>query len=163
MSSMFYEASSFNQPLSGWDVSSVTATDYMFLGASSFNQPLSGWDVSSVAVMDYMFLGASSFNQNLGTWYIVPANTTFDAGSTSLDVTTVSAQNPYLLDHNPAYGMGSGGDSNLFEMTGSTLAFRSVPDVGSYTVIVTASGGNVFENGNNWVVLEITVHDRANS
>ena len=36
--------------------------------------------------------------------------------------------------------MGSGGDSDLFEMTGPTLAFRSAPEAGSYTAIVTASG-----------------------
>ena len=160
---MFYDATVFNQPLDGWDVSSVTAMDRMFLGAITFNQPLDGWDVSSVTAMDRMFLGTPSFNQNLGTWYIVPADTDFDAGGDSLIVTTISAQNPYLRDHNPAYGMGSGGDSDLFEMTGPTLAFRSAPEVGAYTAIVTASGGNVFENGNNWMMLEITVHGSANS
>ena len=161
--SMFYDATVFNQPLDGWDVSSVTAMGRMFLGAIAFDQPLDGWDVSSVTAMDRMFLGTPSFNQNLGTWYIVPAHTDFDAGGDSLIVTTISAQNPYLRDHNPAYGMGSGGDSDLFEMTGSTLAFRSAPEVGSYTAIVRASGGNVFENGNNWMMLEITVHDSASS
>ena len=160
---MFYDATVFNQPLDGWNVSSVTAMDRMFLGAIAFNQPLDGWDVSSVTAMDRMFLGTPSFNQNLGTWYIVPADTDFDAGGDSLIVTTISAQNPYLRDHSPTYGMGSGGDSDLFEMTGPTLAFRSAPEVGSYTAIVTASGGNVFENGNNWMMLEITVHGSANS
>ena len=163
MNSMFFSASSFDGDLSDWDVSSATNMGNMFIFASSFNQPLDSWNVSSVTAMPHMFLGATAFNQNLGTWYIVPARTDFDAGGTSLDVTTISAQNPYLGDQSPTYGIGSGGDSDLFEMTGSTLAFKSTPDVGSYTVIVTASGSGIFENGNNWRMLEITVHDGANS
>ena len=161
MGSMFYEAVIFNQPLDGWDVSSVTDMDGMFHSAYTFNQSLDDWDVSSVTYMRNMFYDAVAFNQNLGTWYIVPAGTDFDAGDNSLIVTTVSAQNLYLGDHNLTYGIGSGGDSDLFEMTGSTLAFKSAPNAGSYTVKVTASGNDVFENGNNWRMLEITVHDSA--
>ena len=161
MGSMFYEAVIFSQPLDGWDVSSVTDMDGMFHSAYTFNQSLDDWDVSSVTYMRNMFYDTVAFNQNLGTWYIVPAGTDFDAGDNSLIVTTVSAQNLYLGDHNLTYGIGSGGDSDLFEMTGSTLAFKSAPNAGSYTVKVTASGNDVFENGNNWRMLEITVHDSA--
>ena len=161
MGSMFYEAVIFSQPLDGWDVSSVTYMDGMFHSAYTFNQSLDDWDVSSVTYMRNMFYDTVAFNQNLGTWYIVPAGTDFDAGDNSLIVTTVSAQNLYLGDHNLTYGIGSGGDSDLFEMTGSTLAFKSAPNAGSYTVKVTASGNDVFENGNNWRMLEITVHDSA--
>ena len=161
MGSMFYEAVIFSQPLDGWDVSSVTDMDGMFHSAYTFNQSLDDWDVSSVTYMRNMFYDTVAFNQNLGTWYIVPAGTDFDAGDNSLIVTTVSAQNLYLGDHNLTYGIGFGGDSDLFEMTGSTLAFKSAPNAGSYTVKVTASGNDVFENGNNWRMLEITVHDSA--
>ena len=55
MRDMFYEASSFNGNLSGWNVSSVNRMDYMFYTASSFNGNLSSWDVSSVNRMDGMF------------------------------------------------------------------------------------------------------------
>jgi MoxR-like ATPase len=43
MNSLFYDATSFNQPLSTWDVSNVTDMRWMFIGATSFNQPLVTW------------------------------------------------------------------------------------------------------------------------
>ena len=46
----------FNQPIGGWDVSSVTLMYTMFLDASAFDQPIGGWDVSSMRNMDSMFL-----------------------------------------------------------------------------------------------------------
>ena len=159
MYNMFSDASSFNANLSSWNVSSVTTMSNMFDGASSFNANLSSWDVSSVIYMDNMFDGADSFDQNLGTWYIVPAVTNFDAGDASLDITTISTQNQHLRDQTPAYGIGSGDHSDLFEMRGSTLAFKATPVKGSYQANVTASGNDVFENGNNWRVLDITVPD----
>jgi surface protein len=68
MQSMFGAASSLNQPIGGWDVLSVTNMYGMFSNASSFNQPIGGWDVSIVTDMGYMFIGASSFNQPIGVW-----------------------------------------------------------------------------------------------
>ena len=159
MNYMFSDASSFKGNLSSWDVSSVIYMSNMFDGASSFNANLSSWDVSSVIYMDNMFDRANLFDQNLGTWYVVPADTNFDAGDASLDITTISTQNRHLRDQTPAYGIGSGDHSDLFEMRGSTLAFKATPVKGSYQANVTASGNDVFENGNNWRVLDITVPD----
>ncbi|MFX0044147.1 MAG: BspA family leucine-rich repeat surface protein, partial [Candidatus Hodarchaeota archaeon] len=70
MSEMFSGASSFNQPLDNWNVSSVTGMYRMFDEASSFNQPLDNWNVSSVTDMRGMFYEASSFNQPLGNWNV---------------------------------------------------------------------------------------------
>lgn len=63
----------FNGSVSSWDVSNVTTTKSMFYGASSFNQPFGGWNGSSSSTSNLvdaseMFLGASSFNQNLSDW-----------------------------------------------------------------------------------------------
>ncbi len=68
MSYMFYNVSSFNQPLNNWDVSHVTDMSYMFRYANSFNQPLDDWNVSHVTDMSSMFGGAQMFNQPLDNW-----------------------------------------------------------------------------------------------
>ena len=49
-----FNGSGFNQPIEGWDVSSVTNMSSMFY-TSSFNQPIGDWNVSSVTNMSGMF------------------------------------------------------------------------------------------------------------
>jgi surface protein len=68
MNFMFFDLSSFNQPLDNWDVSQVTNMRDMFYFATSFNQPLDNWDVSQVIDMAFMFDTASLFNQPLESW-----------------------------------------------------------------------------------------------
>ena len=69
---MFWNASSFNQPISEWNTSNVTHMDNMFNGASSFNQPIGEWETSNVTNMNDMF-GSDNSNStslvNLPTFY----------------------------------------------------------------------------------------------
>ena len=68
MKNMFRNASSFNQKIDSWDVSSVIDMSFMFYQAEAFNQPLFSWNVSSVYLMDGMFFQAKAFNQDINSW-----------------------------------------------------------------------------------------------
>jgi surface protein len=68
MDQLFINATSFNQPLADWDVSSVIIMSDVFQNAESFNQPLSTWNVSNVTDMSYMFAQTDNFNQPLADW-----------------------------------------------------------------------------------------------
>ena len=68
--SMFYGATSFNDPIGDWDVSNVTNMNSMFAYAYSFNQNIGNWNVSKVTDMGSMFKEAKIFNQDLGDWSV---------------------------------------------------------------------------------------------
>ena len=68
MTAMLANATSFNQPLSSWDVSGVASMYAVFKSASSFNQDLSSWDVSNVTSWSEMFRGAAAFNGSTAGW-----------------------------------------------------------------------------------------------
>ena len=159
MEFLFYDAFSFNGDISSWSVSNVTNTAWMFAGAFSFNQNISSWDVSSATNMTDMLSGALSFQQNLGGWYVTPNSTSIDAADAPGMVGTISSQNAYLDGQNPAYTIGTGGDSASFNITGTNLVLDAVPDKPAYTVNVTSTGG--FGTGNHRV-LEISVTGLAN-
>ena len=166
MSYMFFGASSFDQPLNNWNVSSVTDMTGMFEGATSFNQPLNNWNVSSVigVGMIFMFHNADDFDQNLGNWYVVANATSIARADVPRVVAEISAQNDHLNGHNLTYGISSDNDYAFFEIVNDNkINMTSVGTKSSYRVNVTASGSNVFESGNNWRLLEITVRDSTNT
>ena len=68
MSAMFFNAFIFNQPLGSWNVSNVTSMNSMFYQAWKFDQPLGSWNVSKVVDMAWMFTAAHSFDRDLSLW-----------------------------------------------------------------------------------------------
>ena len=68
----------------------------------------------------------------------------------------------YLDSQNPEYGIGPGGDSDYFEISGNVLSMLSVPDgdAGPYTVDITSTGDYGTDNSRTY---EISVTEGANS
>ena len=156
---MFYFASSFNQPLNSWYVSSATIMNWMFRNATSFNHDISSWDVSSVTNMTGMFDSATSFNQNLGSWYVTIDSISIDEADVPGVVGIISAQNAFLDRQNPTYMIVPGDNSDRFIITdGNQLNMVSaVADQTLYTVTIAAAGNSLFEYGNNWQTIQVTL------
>ena len=70
LSVMFFRATTFNQDISGWDVSNVTSMTGMFGEAYAFNQSLNAWNTGHVTNMRAMFINAAAFNQPLNDWNV---------------------------------------------------------------------------------------------
>ena len=146
----------FNGDISEWDVSSVTRMYSMFKN-SSFSGDISEWDVSSVILMYYMF-AHSDFNGNLGNWYITLDNTSI-AGIPGT-VGNIVAQNGFLVAQKPIYGIGSGDDSEYFDINGTELILMATPDDSLVTVNITSTTSsnilNIGFSATNSRIFEIT-------
>jgi surface protein len=71
---------------------------YMFYGASSFNQPLDSWVVSSVTNMHRMFYKAENFNQNISNWDV---SNVVDCGDFATDSSLSEENMPKFTNCNP--------------------------------------------------------------
>jgi surface protein len=99
MSEMFEGAESFNQDITGWDVSSVFNMQSLFNGAKSFNQDISIWNIASAVTMNYMFKGAESFNIDISNWDVT--NVSFMNGMFNGALTFKQDLSPWKEDSFP--------------------------------------------------------------
>ena len=138
MNRMFYQAATFNDDISSWDVSTVTDMQYMFGQATVFNQDLSSWDVSNVVNFQGMFSSAEAFN-NGGqplTWNISSATNitvmfyrayAFNADITSWDVSNITSMDRLFEETAFNQPIGIWNVSNVTDMGGmfdGTTAFN---------------------------------------
>jgi surface protein len=134
-SSMFKDAYSFDQDISGWDVSSVTDMSSMFNAAVSFNQDISLWSVGNVTNMTSMFSGALLFNKNIRNW-VVSAVTTL----TDMFQSATAFQNAFYPT-TPGYNPSTGGNATplytFFDPASLTLTFSNTP--GSVTLPISGT------------------------
>lgn len=66
--SIFRNAFAFNQNINNWNVSNGVNFKNSFKAAESYNQPLNNWDTSSAENMEGMFIDAIMFNQDISGW-----------------------------------------------------------------------------------------------
>lgn len=93
--------STFNEDLSGWDVSNAVTMFAMFAGATGFvGQGLDAWDVGNVKDFSFAFMDAKAFNASLSAWNTASAVSmegmflaaeSFDGDLSRLDVSNVEA------------------------------------------------------------------------
>lgn len=84
---VFLQASTFNQDISGWDVSNGVDFNSM-LRLTPFNQNISGWNTSKATNMLTMLDSTPNFNQDLSGWPVplIPTRPTgFSGMSTALE------------------------------------------------------------------------------
>ena len=145
---IFYGASSFNQDISGWDVSSVTTMTGAFQNASSFNQNIGSWDVSSVTNMGSMFLNATSFNQNIGSWNV---SSVTSMGSMFLNATSFN-QNIGSWNVSSVTNMAGMFQSTLFNQNIGSWDVSSVTDMRNMFLNATSFNQNI----GSWNVSSVT-------
>ena len=144
MKFMFYENSTFNQPIGNWDVSNVTNMAYMFRDnsptGSTFNQPIGNWDVSNVTDMKFMF-DNSTFNQPIGNWDVSSVtymaymfyNSTFNQPIGNWDVSNVTSMASMFYNSTFNQPIGNWDVSNVTNMGGMfTIATSFNQPIGNW-------------------------------
>lgn len=169
---MFYNCTTFNQDISGWDVSRVTNMSSMFRGATAFNQNIGNWNTEAADNMGAMFWGATAFNQNIGSWNtgsvtnmtnMFNGATIFNQNIGSWNTANVTTMN-FMFANAKAFNqpIGSWNTANVTSMTNmfqASTAGNSAfnQDIGAWNVSKvttfanmfqgTATGKTVFNNG----------------
>jgi surface protein len=158
LSYSFKGASSMNDSnISSWDVSSITNMTSMLENATSFNQDVSGWNVSNVETMDDIFKGVTlsltNYDSLLLTWKLLPTlfNDVNFHGGNSMYSYGLAAQARLYIQSTYGWNFTDGGiePSTLppamelvYEVDGSTSNTITLPLYGMVDVIIEWGDGN---------------------
>ena len=99
----------------------------------------------------------------MGNWYVVLDSTSIDLSGGATKIGNITAQNPILDRQHPAYGTGSGADSDLFEIDGDALVTKPSVDYSGkaeYAVNITSTGNF---GTNNFRIISVTVTGADNA
>jgi surface protein len=145
MNYMFDGCASFNQDISGWDVSKVLEMPSMFSNATAFNQDLGSWNVTSVTNMTDMFaevtLSTANYNSLLIGWaaQTVKNGVVFSGGNSKYSPGAAADARAVLAGTTNNWIITDGGESNAL-----AVSTHVVSDI---TTTTATSGGNVFADG----------------
>ena len=142
---LFQDATSFNQNINLWDVSTITSMNSTFKNASNFNQPLDQWDTSNVTNMTSMFEDNTLFNQDISGWDI---SSVTDCDKFRLNAALDCDNTPLL----PAACTGCFNDFkfNVTVNSGDQLYFGNIQSKGDTDLIVDWGDGNVDNLGTSY-------------
>ncbi len=150
MENMFRGASSFNQDLSNWDVSSVTDMSSMFSGARAFDGNLGNWDVSGVTnFTSFLFkaeLSPENYDALLNGWnaLTLQSGLTFEAGNSQY--TSAGAAARAAIEMGDGWTINDGGEVGVVVSfaengTGMVTDINMMNDTGiSYALVAPATG-----------------------
>ena len=145
--SSLFRGTPFNQDIGNWDTSNVISMGTIFFG-TPFNQDISSWDVSNVTNMSYMFV-ATPFNQDISSWDVGNVTNTYrmfdGAGSFNSDISSWDVSNV----------------TEMSEMFKGAISFNQ--DIGSWNVSNVVDMSRMFWNAtafnqplNDWDVSKVT-------
>lgn len=161
--SMFLAASAFNNggaPMN-WTLNTVgnIVVTSMFANATSFNQPIGSWDVSKITTIATMLSGATAFNQPLGAWRLISlaasSTTNFMLGKSALNFLQTNLDSIYNGWINVNLSTPQNINFSLAKQTKASIEGKALLTRASATVVITSatnSGGFVLITATNTLV-----------
>jgi surface protein len=165
MNNMFRECAILNTPanINTWNTATVTNMSSVFNEASAFNQDISGWNTGNVTDMSSMFTNATSFNQNLGNWTLNSSvNMGFMLNNSGMNCSNYSATLIGWAANNPSVtGRTLGATGRTYNSAGATARSQltttqnwTITDAGLSTVngtdVVSACNSYIWIDGNTY-------------